>query len=47
MPDASVGLDIVVLVNPGAEKMDSKRFRGLLAQQWERVVRLAHRNRAR
>ena len=38
------GLDVVVIVNPGAEKMDSKRFRELLAQQWERVVRLAHRN---
>ena len=38
------GLDVVVLVNPGAEKMDPECFRGLLARQWERVVRLAHRN---
>ena len=38
------GLDVVVLVNPGAEKMDPKRFTGLLARQWERVVRWAHGN---
>lgn len=34
-----VGLDVVVLVRPGAEKMDSKRFGGLLARQWERAGR--------
>ena len=35
------GLDVVVLANPGVEKMDPKRFRGLLARQWERAERLA------
>ena len=34
-----VGLDVVVLVRPGAEKMDSKRFGGQLARQWERAGR--------
>ena len=37
------GLDVVVVVNPGAEKMDSKRFGELAARQWERAARLAHR----
>ena len=35
------GLDVVVLARPGAEKMDSKRFAGLLARQWERAAGLA------
>ena len=34
------GLDVVVLARPGAEKVDSKRFGGLLARQWERAARL-------
>lgn len=38
------GLDVVVVVNSGAEKMDSKRFGELTARQWERVARQAHRN---
>ena len=38
------GLDVVVVVNPGAEKMDSKRFGELTARQWERAARLTHRN---
>ena len=37
------GLDVVVVVNPGAEKMDPKRFGELAARQWERAARLAHR----
>ena len=32
-----VGLDIVVIARPGAEKMDSKHFRGVMARAWERV----------
>ena len=31
------GLDIVVIVRSGAEKMDSKRFRNLLAGAWARA----------
>ena len=37
------GLDVVVVVNPGAENMDSKRFRELTARQWERAARLVPR----
>ena len=32
-----VGLDIVVIVRSGAEKMDSKRFRNVLASAWVRA----------
>lgn len=31
------GLDIVVIARSGAEKMDSKRFRSLLARAWTRA----------
>ena len=37
------GLDVVVLVKPGVEKMESRRFRGLLAQQWERAAQVVRR----
>ena len=37
------GLDVVVLVKPGVEKMESRRFRGLLAQQWERAAQVTRR----
>ena len=39
------GLDIVVIANPGVEKMTSKRFREMLSRQWERAVRVASRRR--
>lgn len=32
-----VGLDIVVIARSGAEKMDSKRFRNVLASAWVRA----------
>ena len=37
------GLDFVAVVNPGAENMDPKRFRELVARQWERAARLVPR----
>ena len=37
------GLDVVVLAKPGMEKMESRRFRGLLTQQWERAAQVARR----
>ena len=41
------GLDIVVLANFGAEKMDSRRFRGLLARGWNRAASIGRRNEKR
>ena len=32
------GLDIVVVAKSGAQTMDSKRFRGVLARAWERAA---------
>ena len=37
------GLDVVVIANPGVEKMSSKAVRGLLARLWERAGRRMHR----
>ena len=37
------GLDIVVLANPGVEKMESKCLRELLARQWDRAARRVDR----
>ena len=39
------GLDIVVIANPGVEKMTPKRFKEALSRQWERAVRLGSRRR--
>ena len=39
------GLDIVVIANPGVEKMTPERFKDVLSRQWERAVRLASRRR--
>ena len=39
------GLDIVVIANPGVEKMAPKRFKEMLSRQWERAVRVASRRR--
>ena len=37
------GLDIVVIANPGVEKIQSRAFSELLARLWERVARRMHR----
>ena len=37
------GLDVVVLVRPGAEKMSSKCLRSVLARAWERAHAHMHR----
>ena len=39
------GLDIVVIANPGVEKMAPMRFREMLSRQWERAARAASRRR--
>lgn len=39
------GLDIVVIANPGVEKMTPMRFKEMLSRQWERAVRVASRRR--
>ncbi len=38
------GLDIVVIARAGAEKVDSKRFRNLLASAWVRASVKARRS---
>ena len=37
------GVDVVVLVHRGAQTMDSAGFCGVLARQWERVMRRVQR----
>ena len=39
------GLDVVVIAKSGAERMDSKRFRGALADAWERADGWTRRTR--
>ena len=39
-----VGLDVVVIARSGAEKMDAKRFRNVLASAWARAGASARRS---
>ena len=41
------GLDVVVLANAGADKMDARRLRGLLARGWDRAAGIGRRNEIR
>ena len=45
--ESLAGLDVVVLANAGAAKMDSERLGGLLTRGWRRAAGVARRNELR